>query len=165
MWCRIYKKKHNHCNIKVSQQGGGSTKEALSLARREHVTRSVSPNLGTIPGPGYTGLIQGCVFPLFTVFWIYKGRQKIPNKCKRETTVLVGNITKAECVPWELLTTIQTGLFCVKSQTVLFTTDSNILYSDATLHQRYMLQYASLRNGLGLSSNEIILLCKKKVLS
>lgn len=44
LWCR---KKTQLDNVKVSQERDrGGTKEALSLARRVHVTRSILPNSG-----------------------------------------------------------------------------------------------------------------------
>lgn len=66
---------------------------------------------GTIPRPGYTGLIQGCFF--HSHYFEDLQSQTKDTKSRRETTVLVGNITKAVCVLWETATTMQTGLFCL----------------------------------------------------
>ncbi len=93
---------------------------------------------GTIPRPGYTGLIQGCFF--HSRYFEDLQSQTKDTKPRRETTVLVGNISKAVCVLWETATTLQTGLFClgpqgIRGQCGLFTTDSNILFSDAIQQQ------------------------------
>ena len=65
---------------------------------------------GTIRRPGYTGLIQVCFF--HSHYFEDLQSQTKDTKSRRETTVLVGNTTKAVCVHWETETTMQTGLFC-----------------------------------------------------
>lgn len=67
-------------NVKVSQERHrGSTKEALSLARRVHVTRSVLPNLGNNTEARIHWAHSRLSFFSCATFKIYKARQKTPN--------------------------------------------------------------------------------------
>lgn len=54
---------------------------------------------GTIPSPGYSGLIEGCFF--HSLCFGHLQSQTKDTKSKRETTVLLGNITKAVSVRWD----------------------------------------------------------------
>lgn len=83
---------------------------------------------GTIPRPGYTGLIQGCFFHLH-YFEDFQSQTE-DTKSRRETTVLVRNITKAVCVHWEIVTTEQTGLVCfwVSGASLAFSPQKAVLF-------------------------------------
>lgn len=99
---------------------------------------------GTIPRPGYTGLIQVCFF--HSHYFEDLQSQTKDTKSRRETTVLVGNTTKAVCVRWETETTMQTRLFCLGCPGAsLASLPQNVIsfFSDATRRQSEVLQSRS----------------------
>lgn len=135
LWCKKKGKKTlNWIMLKFHKNDTGEAQRRLCPLPGECMSQDpFLPNLGNNTKARIHWAHSRLSFFLLCYFQDLQSQTK-DTECKRGTTVLVGNITKVLYVPWELVTTMQTGLFCVRGQSGLSTTDSNILCSDATPH-------------------------------